>query len=63
MSLTSALAAHVGALHLVYHVKVTPSEVVADSAPVYPRVLDDLVLAAWHHVDRAFGPQALPLAC
>ena len=27
--------------------KVTPSEVVTDAAPVYPRVLDDLVPAAW----------------
>jgi transposase-like protein len=32
--------------------KVTPSEVVTDAAPVYPRVLDDLVPAAWHHVER-----------
>jgi transposase-like protein len=32
--------------------KVSPSEVVTDAAPVYPRVLDDLVPAAWHHVER-----------
>ena len=32
--------------------KVTPSEVVTDKAPVYPRVLDELVPAAWHHVER-----------
>ena len=32
--------------------KVTPSEVVTDAAPVYPRVLDELVLAAWHHVEQ-----------
>ena len=32
--------------------KVTPTEVVTDAAPVYPRVLDDLVPAAWHHVER-----------
>src|SRR6185369_17001875 len=32
--------------------KVTPSEVVTDAAPVYPRVLDELVPAAWHHVER-----------
>jgi hypothetical protein len=31
--------------------KVTP-EVVTDRAPVYPRVLDELVPAAWHHVER-----------
>lgn len=32
--------------------KVTPTEVVTDTNPVYPRVLDDLVPAAWHHVER-----------
>jgi transposase-like protein len=32
--------------------KVTPSEVVTDAAPVYPAVLDELVPAAWHHVER-----------
>ncbi len=32
--------------------KVTPSEVVTDKAPVYPRVLDELVPAVWHHVER-----------
>jgi transposase-like protein len=32
--------------------KVTPSEVVTDAAPVYPRVLDELVPTAWHHVER-----------
>ena len=32
--------------------KVTPTEVVTDAAPVYPRVLDDLVPSAWHHVER-----------
>ena len=32
--------------------KVSPSEVVADKAPVYPRVLDELVPAVWHHVER-----------
>jgi transposase-like protein len=32
--------------------KVTPTEVVTDAAPVYPRVLDELVQAAWHHVER-----------
>jgi transposase-like protein len=32
--------------------RVTPSEVVTDAAPVYPRVLDELVPAAWHHVEQ-----------
>jgi transposase-like protein len=32
--------------------KVTPSEVVTDAAPVYPAVLDELLPAAWHHVER-----------
>jgi transposase-like protein len=32
--------------------RVTPSEVATDKAPVYPRVLDELLPAAWHHVER-----------
>ncbi|GAA4264077.1 DDE-type integrase/transposase/recombinase [Dactylosporangium darangshiense] len=32
--------------------KVTPSQVVTDAAPVYPAVLDELVPSAWHHVER-----------
>jgi DDE domain len=32
--------------------KVTPIEVVTDAAPVYPRILDELVPAAWHHVEQ-----------
>ena len=32
--------------------KVTPSEVVTDAAPIYPAVLDELVASAWHHVER-----------
>ena len=32
--------------------KVTPSKVVTHAAPVYPAVLDELVPAAWHHVER-----------
>jgi transposase-like protein len=32
--------------------KVTPSEVVTDAAPVYPGVLDELIPQAWHHVER-----------
>jgi transposase-like protein len=32
--------------------KVIPTEVVTDAAPVYPRVLDELVPAARHHVEQ-----------
>ena len=32
--------------------KVRPSEVVTDAAPVYPGVLDELIPSAWHHVER-----------
>jgi transposase-like protein len=32
--------------------KVRPTEVVTDAAPVYPRVLDELIPAAWHHVEQ-----------
>jgi IS6 family transposase len=32
--------------------KVTPREVVTDAAPVYPGVLDELLPAAWHHVEQ-----------
>jgi transposase-like protein len=32
--------------------KVTPTEVVTDAAPVHPRVLDELIPSAWHHVER-----------
>jgi transposase, IS6 family len=32
--------------------KVRPSEVVTDAPPVYLRVVDELVPAAWHHVER-----------
>jgi transposase-like protein len=31
---------------------VAPVEVVTDRAPTYPRVLDELWPAAWHHVER-----------
>ena len=30
----------------------TPVEVVIDAAAVYPRVLDELLPAAWHHVEQ-----------
>ena len=32
--------------------KVKPSEVVTDAAPVYPGVLDELIPSAWHHVEK-----------
>jgi hypothetical protein len=32
--------------------KATPTEVVTDAAPVYPRVLGELLSAARHHVER-----------
>jgi len=32
--------------------KVTPSEVVTDTAPIYPGVLDELIPSVWHHVER-----------
>ncbi len=32
--------------------KVTPSEVVTDAAPIYPAVLEELIPAAWHHIER-----------
>jgi transposase-like protein len=32
--------------------KVTPTEVVTDAAPVYLRILDELVPASWHHVEQ-----------
>jgi transposase-like protein len=31
---------------------VTPTEVITDRAPIYPRVLDQLWPAAWHHIER-----------
>jgi transposase-like protein len=32
--------------------KVTPTQVVADAAAVYPGVLDELIPQAWHHVEQ-----------
>jgi IS6 family transposase len=32
--------------------KVTPTEVVTDVAPVYPRVLDELIRSAWHRIEQ-----------
>jgi transposase-like protein len=31
---------------------VTPAEVITDRAPTYPRVLDEMLPAAWHHAER-----------
>src|SRR3954466_942335 len=33
--------------------KMIPTEVVTDAAPIYPAVLEDLVPAAWHHVEQS----------
>ena len=41
--------------------KVTPTEVVTDAAPVYPRVLDELVPAARHHVERYANNRIKPI--
>ena len=32
--------------------KVTPVEVVTDAAPIYPAVLEELMPAARHHIER-----------
>ena len=32
--------------------KVTPSEMVTDASPVYPGVRDELLSAAWHHIEQ-----------
>jgi transposase-like protein len=32
--------------------KVIPSEVVTDAAPIYPAVLEELIPSAWHHVEQ-----------
>ena len=32
--------------------KVTPSEVVTDAAPIYPAALEELIPTAWHHVEQ-----------
>ncbi|HEY9468443.1 MAG TPA: DDE-type integrase/transposase/recombinase [Propionibacteriaceae bacterium] len=34
------------------HVEGDTDQVVTDAAPVYPRVLEELVPAAWHHVEQ-----------
>jgi hypothetical protein len=43
-------------------VKVTQSKVVTDAAPGYPGVLDELVPAAWHHVEQCDLKQRLSQA-
>ena len=47
-----AAAAHRFFTRALRMLKVIPSEVVTDAAPVYPAVLDELVPAAWHHVEQ-----------
>jgi transposase-like protein len=47
-----AVAARRFFTHALRRLKVIPSEVVTDAAPVYPGVLDELVPAAWHHVEQ-----------
>jgi transposase, IS6 family len=32
--------------------KVTPTEVITDAAPIYPGVLEELLPSAWHHVEQ-----------
>jgi transposase-like protein len=32
--------------------KVTPVQVITDAAPIYPAVLEELLPASWHHVER-----------
>jgi transposase-like protein len=39
---------------------VTPSEVVTHRAPTYPRVLDEMVPEAWHHVQRYANNRVKP---
>jgi len=41
--------------------KVRPSEVVTDAAPVYPKVLDELIPAAWHHIERFANIRSRPI--
>jgi transposase-like protein len=38
--------------HAIGATKVTPVEVTTDRAAVYPKVLDDLVPAAWHRTEQ-----------
>jgi LuxR family transcriptional regulator, maltose regulon positive regulatory protein len=40
---------------------VTPSEVVTDAAPIYLAVLEELIPAAWHHVELALAHAAAEL--
>src|SRR5690349_2086678 len=47
-----AVAAHRFFSRVLETLKVIPTEVVTDAAPVYPAVLEELVPAAWHHVER-----------
>src|SRR5207248_3930768 len=38
--------------HAITAAGTAPTEVVTDRAPVYPRLLDELVPAAWHHSEQ-----------
>jgi transposase-like protein len=38
--------------HALRTLKVMPSEVITDAAPVYPAVLDELLPSAWHHAEQ-----------
>jgi transposase-like protein len=38
--------------HALTMLKMTPTEVVTDAAPTYPRVLEELISLAWHHVEQ-----------
>jgi transposase-like protein len=47
-----ATAAHRFFQRAIRTTKVTPAEVTTDKAPVYPGVLEELLPAAWHRIDR-----------
>jgi len=47
-----AAAAHRFFRRALATLKLRPTEVITDAAPVYPALLDELVPSAWHHVER-----------
>jgi len=47
-----AAAAHRFFTRALQTLTVTPTEAVTDAAPVHPGVLDELLPAAWHHVEQ-----------
>jgi transposase-like protein len=51
-ALRDSQAAHRFFRRVLTTLKVRPTEVVTDKAPAYPRVLDEPVPAAWHHVEQ-----------